>query len=159
MEDEFKIFVDQLHDGHEKLIQETYPPSFLNIHEKDLDFKKNIELDGVAYTAEKELILNWNIAAEALVACAICNEKVPVDIQLKNVYHTVPLEEIKGAVYNFKELLRETILIEVPAFAECNEGNCPRRQEVVKYLKEPSQNEEGDDGYQPFADLDWGPKS
>jgi uncharacterized metal-binding protein YceD (DUF177 family) len=160
MDDEFKIFVDQLRDGHEKIIHESLSPKFMDVHENDLDFKKNIELDGMAYTAEDELVLNWNIQTEALVSCAICNEKVPVAINIDNYYHTVPLAEIKGAIFNFKDLLRETILVEVPAFAECNQGECPKRQEVSKYLKEPSQDKtDEEDGYHPFADLDWKPKS
>lgn len=160
MEDEFKIFVDQLRDGHEIIIHESLSPKFMDIHENDLDFKKNIELDGMAYTAEDELVLNWNIRTEALVSCAICNEKVPVDIHIDNYYHTEPLSEIKGAIFNFKDLLRETILVEVPAFTECNQGECPKRQEVAKYLKEPSQDQtDEEDGYHPFADLDWKPKS
>ena len=160
MEDEFKIFVDQLRDGHEKLIQESLSPKFMDVRENDLEFKKNIELNGTAYTADSELILNWNIEAEALVACAICNEKVPVAIQIDNFYHTEPLAEIKGAVFNFKDLLREIILLEVPAFAECNQGKCPKRQEVSKFIKEPTQDQtDEEDGYHPFADLDWKPKS
>jgi cytochrome oxidase Cu insertion factor (SCO1/SenC/PrrC family) len=80
---------------------------------------------------------------------------VPINIEIDNFYHSEPLSEIKGAIYNFKDLLRETILLEVPSFAEC-EGNCPRRQEVSKYLKEPSDDQQdSEDGYQPFADLDW----
>ncbi|KIC71257.1 hypothetical protein DB44_EC00330 [Candidatus Protochlamydia amoebophila] len=156
MDDQFKIFVDQLRDGHEKIIHESLFPDFIDIHETDLSFKKNIELDGVAYKADDELILNWKIRAQALMSCSICNEAVPVNIEIDNFYHSEPLAEVKGAIYNFKDLLRETILIEVPAFAECEEGNCPRRQEVSKYLKEPSEDEQDiEDGYQPFANLDW----
>ncbi len=158
MEEEFKIYVDQLREGQEKAISESYDPQFLDLHESDLDFKKNIELKGVAYTAEDELILHWNIRAEALVACSICNEKVPVDIVIDNFYHSEPTGEIKGAVFNFKDLLRETILLEVPTFVECNEGQCPKRKEVDKYLKRSSDNKSiEDEGYQPFADLEWKP--
>lgn len=156
MDDVFKIYVDQLRDGHEKNIHESLSPEFLDVHERDLDFKKNVELKGVAYTAEDELILNWTIQAEALIACSICNEKVPVEICIENFYHSEPLAEIKGAIFNFKDLLRETVLLEVPTFVECNEGSCPKRQEMSKYLKEPSQDQaDQEDGYHPFADLDW----
>ena len=59
--------------------------------------------------------------------------------------------------YNFKNLLRETILLEVPSFAECEGGSCPKRKEYNKYLKESSNEQSEDEGYQPFADLDWKP--
>jgi uncharacterized metal-binding protein YceD (DUF177 family) len=155
MDDQFKIFVDQLKDGHEKIIHEDMSPAFIDIQEKDLSFEKNVELDGLAYTADEELVLNWTIRTQATITCSICNEPVPINIEIDNFYHSEPLSEIKGAIYNFKDLLRETILLEVPSFAEC-EGNCPRRQEVSKYLKEPSDDQQdSEDGYQPFADLDW----
>ncbi|WP_068470005.1 YceD family protein [Candidatus Protochlamydia phocaeensis] len=156
MDDAFKIYVDQLRDGQEKKIKESLSPDFLDVHETDLGFKKNVELEGVSYLADQELILHWNIQAEALIPCSICNEMVPVDIKIRDFYHSEPLADIKGAVFNFKDLLRETILLEIPAFAECNQGNCPKRQEVAKYLKEPTQDQsEDEEGYQPFADLDW----
>jgi uncharacterized metal-binding protein YceD (DUF177 family) len=158
MEEEFKIYVDQLRDGHEKQIRESLDPAFLDVHEPDLEFEKNIELEGVAYTAEDELILHWNIKAEALVPCSICNEKVPVEIDIDSFYHSEPVAEIKGAVFNYKNLLRETILLEVPPFAECNGGNCPKRKDVAKYLKTSLDNQtDEDEGYRPFADLDWKP--
>jgi uncharacterized metal-binding protein YceD (DUF177 family) len=158
MDEVFKIYVDQLRDGHEKKIKETLAPDFLDVQESDLEFKKTIELKGEAYTADQELILHWNILAEALLSCSICNGKVPVEIKIDDFYHSEPLEEIKGAIFNFKNLLRETILLEVPAFAECNQGDCPRRKEVSKYLKDPSQSQsDEEEGYQPFADLDWKP--
>jgi uncharacterized metal-binding protein YceD (DUF177 family) len=158
MDEAFKIFVDQLRDGHQQQIEESLTPDFLGIQERDLEFKKNVELEGEAYAADDELIIHWNIETEALVACSICNEKVPVSIKIDNFYHSEPMDEIKAAVFNFKDLLRETILLEVPPFAECNNGNCPRRKDVEKYLKPPSENQsEEDDGYRPFADLDWKP--
>jgi hypothetical protein len=157
MDDDFKIYVDQLRNGHDKTIAEKLSPDFLEINERDLVFEKNVTLDGKAYLADQELILHWDIHAEALIACTICNAKVPVDIEIENFYHAEPLSEIKGAVFNFKELLRSTILLEVPSFAECNHGNCPKRKEIVKYLKEKPElpsDEEGNEGYRPFADLD-----
>ncbi len=154
MEDLFKIYVDRLRDGQEIKIEERVSPDFLEIREPDLAFQKNIEVKGVAYLAENELILNLSILAEALVACSICNEKVPIGIKIENFYYAKPLSEIKSSIFNFKDLLRETILLEVPAFAECNQGNCPKRKEIEKFLKLPA-NESDEEGYQPFADLDW----
>lgn len=158
MEDEFKIYIEQLREGQDKHIDECLSPNFLEIDEPDLTFNKPIELNGSAYLAEQELILNWNIRTEALISCSICNEKVPVEIVIHNFYHSEPLDEIKTGIFNFKQLLRETILLEVPAFAECNGGNCPNRLEMGKYIKEPAMEESDDEeGYKPFANLDWKP--
>ncbi|MBA3722077.1 MAG: hypothetical protein H0W88_06730 [Parachlamydiaceae bacterium] len=156
MDDVFKIFIEQLRDGHERIISEKLSPEFLDVHEKELTFEKDVEVEGVAYLAEDELIINWSIHAEPMLPCSICNEKVPVDINLHNLYHSEPVANIKTGVFHFKDLLRETILLEVPPFAECNQGNCPKREEVKKYMKERSTNEpDEEEGYRPFADLDW----
>lgn len=150
MDDTFKIYVDQLRKGHERTFHEQLPAEFMDVHEKELSFEKPIQLDGSAYLAENELILHWDIKAEASIACRICNEKVPVSIHIEDFYHSEDLDEIKGAVFNYKDILRETILLETPLFAEC-EGACPKRGALKKYLKE---EEEEDEGYRPFADLD-----
>jgi uncharacterized metal-binding protein YceD (DUF177 family) len=156
MDDVFKIYIEQLREGHEEKIHEKLDPSFLDIQEPDLVFDAPVELEGVAYLAEHELVLHWDIRTEAIIPCSICNEPVKVPIHIQNFYYSEPIKEIKSGVYNFKDLLRETILLEVPAFAECD-GGCPRRQEYQKYIKEPSNQASDDEGYQPFADLDWKP--
>lgn len=158
MDDVFKIYVEQLRDGREEKLHEKLDPEFLGIDEPDLTFDKPIELDGVAYLAEHELILHWDIKTEALLPCSMCNESVKVPIHIQNFYYSEPLAEIQSGIFNFKDLLRETILIDVPLFAECNGGKCPKRQEYNKYLKESSnQTQDEEEGYQPFADLDWKP--
>lgn len=155
MDEAFKIYIDQLRGGKETEIHEELDPEFLDICEPDLTFEKKIKLDGRAYLAENELVLNWTINAEALIACLICSQKVPVDIEIDHAYESVPLTEIRSGIYNFKEILREAILLELPAFAECNQGNCPKRKEYAKYLKEPSPGSSDKEGHRPFADLDW----
>lgn len=153
MDDVFKIYVEQLRDGNERQIHESLSPDFLDIQDADLEFQKPIDLKGVAYLAEDELVLHWSALTEALVSCSICNEKVAVNIEVVDFYHAEPLSDIKSGIFNFKNLLRETILLEVPAFVEHN-GNCPKRKEIQKYLKEPTPDQ-SDEGYHPFADLDW----
>lgn len=157
MDDSFKIYIEQLREGHEEKIHEKLDPSFIDIHEADLIFETPVELKGVAYLAEHELVLHWDIRTEVLIPCSICNELVKVPIQVQNFYYSEPTSEIKAGIYNFKNLLRETILLEVPAFTECHGGNCPKRQEYQKYLKEPSNPLSQEEGYNPFVDLDWKP--
>ncbi len=119
MDERFRIYVDQLHDGREKAIDELIEPAFLHIHESDLVFKKDVTVRGEAYLASNDLVLHLDIHTEALIPCSICNELVPIDIEVKNFYFSQPLSEIKSAIFSFEELLRENILIEVPLFTEC----------------------------------------
>lgn len=155
MDDVFKIYVEQLRQGSEEEIHEALEPGFLEIYEIDLAFDKPVILEGIAYLAEHELVLRWDIQTEAILPCSICNEAVRIPIHVNHFYYSEPLSKIKSGVYNFKDLLRETILLEVPTFAECNGRNCPRRQEYRKYLKERSDEPSREEGDSPFADLDW----
>src|SRR5262249_1756536 len=152
-DDVFKIYIEQLRDGHEEKIHEQLDPRFLDVQEPDLLFDKPVELEGVAYLAEHELVFHWDIWTEVLIPCSICNEPVRVPIHIQNFYYSEPISEIKSGVYNFKNLLRETILLEVPTFTECNQGHCPKREEYRKYLKESSNRPSDEEGYHPFADL------
>lgn len=149
----YKIFVDQLKNGHVEKIDEKFSPAFLDIHEKELKFDKDVLVKGEAYTADGDLILHLDIEACATLPCSICNEPVFVEINIKNLYHYVPLEEIKGALFPLDDVLREAILLETPSFAECTNG-CPKRKEIEKYMRKPkSSTDEQEDGFRPFENL------
>ncbi len=153
MEDHFKVYIEQLRDGREESISEQFDPSFLEIDEPSLSFKKPVELEGLAYLADQELVFRWDIKTEAIIPCSICNEPVFIAIDLHHFYHSEPLKEIKSGVYNFKELLRETILLEIPSFAECCDGNCSKRKDYQKYFKPSPDSSDHQEGYRPFANL------
>lgn len=157
MDDAFKIYVEQLREGHEEIIREIFDPSFMDVRESDLSFHQPVELEGEAYLADRELVLHWDVKTVALMTCSVCNDPVKVPLHVQNFYHSESLAEIKTGIYSFKDLLRETLLLEVPSFVECCEGQCPKRQEYSKYLKKPSAPLVEEEGYQPFADLDWKP--
>lgn len=155
MDEAFKISVEPLRDGGQEKIHEQLDSAFLDIKESSLVFDKPVWLEGVAYIAGEELVLHWDIRTEALISCSICNEPVRVFLHIPNFYYSEPVKEIKSGIYNYKDLLRETILLEIPSFAECAEGSCPKRKEYQKYLTEPSTSSSEDNGYHPFADVDW----
>ena len=117
----FKIYADQLREGHEEKIHEKLPPDFMEIQEEGLVFDKPVELDGVAYLADRELVLHWEIKTEAVLLCSICNGPVRVPLHIMNFYYSESLAEIKTGVYNFKDLLRETILLEFPHLLNAKE--------------------------------------
>jgi uncharacterized metal-binding protein YceD (DUF177 family) len=156
-EDAFRVYVEQLRHGVTEEINETFSPDFLEIQEKDLVFSKPVTLKGQVYLADEMLVLHFDIHAVATLACSICNEPADVEIAINGFYHAVPLNEIKGAVYDFREILRETILLEVPISTECHQGKCPQRKSLQKYLKKESApgTKEEEEGYRPFADLDF----
>lgn len=156
-DDRFRIFVEQLRNGHTEKINETFNPDFLEINERDLAFTRPVTVQGQVYLAEEMLVLHFDIQTVATLPCAICNGPADFEIAIKGFYHAIPLEEIKGAIYDFREILRETILLEVPILIECRQGKCPQRESLQKYFKKEgaSGNKEDEEGYRPFAGLDF----
>jgi len=95
-------------------------------------------------------VIHLEIGAAALIPCAICNKSVRTGVKVPEFYHTEMMSEVRGRVYNYTSPLREAILLEVPAFGEC-QGGCPERKELEKY-KPPEGN--SDPTQFPFADLE-----
>lgn len=151
-DDVFTINVDQLRHGEKRDIDETCTHEFLDVHEDELSFNDDVTMQGEAYLAGDSLIIHVALVAHGEIPCNICNRPVAIEIDVPDLYHAEPLEDIKGGTFNYREIVREAILLEVPFFAECN-GKCPRRKEIGNYLKtsESATNEE--EGYRPFADL------
>lgn len=131
---ELKIYVDRLKDGHTQKIEEELFSDFLEIAEEELSFPLPVTVKGDAYLAEDHLVLHLKAKTEAKLPCSICNEQFlfPIDIDF---YHTVALDELKNPIFDYSLTLRESILLQVPPFAECNAGQCPERPTVNKYLK------------------------
>jgi uncharacterized metal-binding protein YceD (DUF177 family) len=155
MDDYFNIYVDRLRGGEVENLDRTFTPDFLEIGEKEIHFPDPIKVGGQAYIANDDLVLHLDISTVVMIPCSICNESIRIPVNAKGLYHFVPIKEIKGGVYKMQELLRESVLIEVPAFAECNDGNCPHRGELKKYMHQNT-DKTGDaeeEGYQPFKDL------
>lgn len=154
MNEAFKIYIDQLKDGQSEELSETFTPDFIEVKEEDLNFNDPVQVEGEAYLADNDLVLHLDVNTLATIPCAICNCEVKVPVELNNFYHTVPEAELKTGIYNFKEMLRENILLATPLFAECNEGQCPERTELKKFFRDTnSPDNSGDEGYHPFADL------
>jgi uncharacterized metal-binding protein YceD (DUF177 family) len=149
-----KIYTDRLKGGHLLKVEETLSPDFLDIQEKELLFQEPVRVTGDIYLAEDHLVMHLTMETSATLPCSICNTAVHTPIFIKNAYLTEPLDEIKHALFDVTERIRETILLQVPLFAECNCGQCPERKEIKKFLKSeeiPSASKEI--VHFPFADL------
>ena len=149
--DAFNIYIDRLRNGKNHRIDGNFPPSFLEVEEDSLRFEKPVTVKGEAYIAEDDLVLHLTVKAEASMPCSMCNEMTPIKVSLESFYEAIPLSEVKGAIYDFRECLREEILLQIPHSVECRGGDCPARKEMTQYLK--AETAEESEGYQPFADL------
>jgi uncharacterized metal-binding protein YceD (DUF177 family) len=66
--------------------------------------------------------------------CLICNQDVQVKISIPNLYYTEEVAHIKGSVFDYQEVIREAILLEIPYTVECNNGDCPERAAMAEYF-------------------------
>jgi hypothetical protein len=149
--EKFKIYIDRLKNGQE-IYDETVPPEFLKIQEQALHFRENIRIKGMTYLTSTHLITCLNIEASAFIPCCICNEMVRIPITIKNLCLSHPIEEIKTAIFDLSDEIRESILIDIPQFTECNQGKCPHRSFVQQFLNKKS-TPSHDTSHFPFSDL------
>lgn len=148
-DERFKIFTENLKKGGREKIREELEPDFIDVKEERLSFEDTVYIEGEAYVADHELILNLDIKTDVMIPCSICNKPVKTPISLKNIYIAEPLDSIKSGVFSLVDPLREAILLEAPIFSECEGGECPSRKELEKYFKKPEQ-----EGYHPFENLE-----
>lgn len=148
MESLFKIYVDRLKDSEVEKIDLQVTPTFLEVNDEELSFQNPVTLSGEAYLASDHLILQLKARTQASMPCSICNNQIEISIAVENSYHSIPLAELKGAIFDYTELLREAILLQAPQFTECQNGKCPERENVKKFLKKPSTST-----HFPFAEL------
>lgn len=150
------IPIEHVKEGKSVALDHVYDSASLDLGDKDLTFDPDITVKGNAYLAEDHLVLQLNISGAASLPCLVCNKPVKVPFNHKNLYITKPLTDIHAGRFDFKEELREAILLEFPSFAECEDGNCPERKTIECYLKHPSPSEtkKKDDQYFPFHSLE-----
>lgn len=152
--DNLKVYIDRLKGGAMQKIAETLPPDFLDIKEEELVFKGPVRIRGEVYLADDYLVIQLNMETTAQLPCSICNEIISFPVVIKNAYITQPLSEIKGAVIDLTEKIRETILLQTPLFTECNNGKCPERENIKKFLKvEDKPSDPEDVTHFPFSNL------
>lgn len=139
-----QIFIDRLMNGEEQEIDWDLPSTLLDIKDDKVCFTPEVSVKGRAYLAEDFLIIQVNISAIAILPCIVCNNNVEKPIVIEGFYHAEPVT--KERIFDFTEKLRDAILLEVPQFFECNNGNCSERKEIEKFLKKEQTRS-------PFADL------
>ena len=146
MDEEFTIYVDRLRNGAVETIDLSLSAVCLEQDDERLRFEGAVIIRGEAYVAEDELVLHLSLEATALVPCVICQKELALPVVVKDWYHAEPLEQIPTALYCFRPLVRESLILEAPQLAECGH-NCPERKNIEHYLSK------GDTQYRPFADL------
>jgi uncharacterized metal-binding protein YceD (DUF177 family) len=153
----YLIQVDHLKGDHEEEISEIIDPTFLGLEKSDeVKTGEPVKVTGKAYIAGDYLILSLHIVARLQLPCAICNEGFVLPINLDHFVHEEPLEEISKGLFDYGELVRETVLLEIPFYPQCGGKSCLNRDSLEKFLKssEKREKEAQNEGYQPFQNID-----
>lgn len=145
----FKILIDRLKGGQTQKIDLLADPSFLGSDEAELKFSSKVIAIGETYLTDEHLIIHLKASTAVQMPCAVCNEMTQIQLKVDNFYHTEPIEEIKSAIFDFSDALREALLIELPRTVECNGGKCQGRATMAPYLKSHKERT-----HFPFADMD-----
>lgn len=135
MDDTFKIFVLRLKEGHQEHLREELSPEFVDIQESDVKFQVPVRVEGLASLSDDTFLLKLHVETEVTLPCAICNQPVQVPLSIPDFLFTAPLSEVRGGVFDYRDTLREAILLEIPPRAECGGGDCPERAVLAQYLK------------------------
>lgn len=126
------IHIDRLRDGGKELIEENLSSDFFRTDE-NFYFTSPITIRGEAYLAGDHFVLSLGIKLNVSLPCIVCNAWTPHSIYIENFLHTEPLEKIKNGLYNYSDIVRDAIFLEIPAYFECNK-NCPERIHLNSYL-------------------------
>jgi len=147
----FILYVDRLKNEEVEHISEQVDPSFMDVAEKELVFSDNVYVSGKAYLTDSHVILDLKLKAYAKLPCSICNELFSTPIVIEKFSHAQDLSEVKGAIYSYEDEIRSALLLKLPLYNECSNGNCPERKEISKHFKKPCS-----DTHTPFSDLTHG---
>lgn len=134
MHEEFLINIDRLRKKGNLSLNMAVPSNFLEIEGDELQFGAQVDIQGEAYIVDDRLIFHLDLIIPAIVACTICNGDAHRTVKINNLYHIEEISELKSPIFDFSTVLRQEILLEVPKFAECRDGNCPQRETFKAYL-------------------------
>jgi uncharacterized metal-binding protein YceD (DUF177 family) len=135
-------------------IDENLPSSFLEIEEDELKFSEAVHVHGEAYLADEHFVLKLTAHAEAFLPCLACNQMTEIPLQVEEFYFSLPIAELTSPIFDYSEALREALLLELPHYVECNEGNCPERENMTVYLKKNPVSGDTSSTHFPFSDLE-----
>lgn len=152
MSEPFKIYIDRLRGGSTETIDTVLDPSFLDVQETDLSFPSPVQLKADVYLTDEHLIIHLQASTKAVRPCSICNQPIATDLMVKDFYHTEAIQEIPSAIFDFSEVLREALLVELPLVVECNGGKCPEREALRPFMSSKERKE--NPTYFPFTDIE-----
>ncbi|MEN3941201.1 hypothetical protein WJU23_07900 [Prosthecobacter sp. SYSU 5D2] len=133
-----------------KQVTGTQPASFFNLPETDLvKAESPLTYDLTFIKDDKDIIVTGSLDATFSLECGRCLERFQMKVDLAEYEAEIPIE--KDTTMDLTDLIREDILLTLPNFPRCEDGNvdprdCPAEGKFEP-RDEPLVNEEpGADG-------------
>lgn len=132
--------------------------AFLDLSEKD-EAKASgpVSLEGICSLVDEYVVLQLSIKAQFLLPCAMCNEPFTYEVFIENLCHQEHVGDKRHPTWDFSEVIREAILLELPFFPQCgqaeNQKKCLRFDEVKKYLVSQKSDAQQDEVHTPFKEF------
>jgi len=130
----FLLNIHTLSENHPIIINKSFDPSFIDLDEKEIKFEDPIEIKGKIYLASDDIIINVSSRTYVKLPCSICNEPIKYLLVNKNYMHNQPLKTLNDSIYDYTEIIRQAVILELPAKVECN-NNCSERENIAPFLK------------------------
>ena len=155
MKENLKVYIERLQGSKTQKIDEILNASEISLQDDGLKFKDPIHVEGDAYVTDEWLIVQLHIHTQVIIPCALCNEAMTLELSCANFIEEIPLDEIRGQVYDLAALIREAILLEIPFYPQCGGTSCLNRDKIEKYLSKESKSKKGkkEETHNPFRDL------
>lgn len=152
MSEIYKISINSLQSGKTDRFEGKLDPSFLGIQEPELQFIDPVLVRGKAYIVDDFLMIHLSAKTFATMPCASCNQMKKMEILLENFRINESLDSFSGD-YDFREALKEALLLELPQYLECEEGSCPEKKNLKPFIKKRSKDENKASIHYPFSQL------
>lgn len=133
-----------------KQVTGTQPASFFNLEETDLvKAESPLVYDLNFIRDDKDILVTGSLDATFSLECGRCLERFQMQVDLQDYQAEVPIE--KDTTMDLTDLIREDILLTLPNFPRCENGNVEPRECPAEGNFEPTEeplvNEEpGADG-------------
>lgn len=110
-----------------KQVHGTLPASFFQLDEKDLvKAESPVTYDLTFLRDDKDIIVTGSLNAAFSLECGRCLERFQMQVDLPEYQAEVPIEK-ETTTMDLTELIREDILLTLPNFPRCEDGNVEPR--------------------------------
>lgn len=120
-----------------KQVTGTQPASFFNLEETDsLKAESPLTYDLTFIKDDKDIIVTGSLDATFSLECGRCLERFQMKVDLSEYEAEIPIE--KETTMDLTDLVREDILLALPNFPRCENGNVDPRDCPAEGKFEPS---------------------